>query len=184
MYMPTHATCSIGGDPLPLFDAFYIDGNPKNDLSYFTGSISGIRVWNVIRTATEIHSDMITPNTTSTGAQVASIPLDEGKGTTFAVKGASGNISTGTLGDAPNNITNSPSWNKPLNANPSSISDGIWFVIQNKTTVGTDFTIPAERLALTVNGNGQIVMDQIPLGGNYDSPLRHLQDVRGRKPDC
>ncbi len=176
MYIPAECTCYIGGDPFPLSDAFYIDGNPMKDLSYFTGSISGIRIWNVIRTATEIHSDMINPNTTSAGAQVASILLDEGKGTTFAVKGASGKISTGTLGGAPNNITNSPSWNKPLDANPSSISDGIWFVIQNKTTVGTDFTIPAERLALTVDGNGQIVMDQVPLRGNYDIPLQSNYD--------
>jgi hypothetical protein len=150
-------TCYIG-----------IGGFPVGD-RYFTGSVSGIRLWDGVRTATEIYNDMTNPCTTSQAGLIASIPLDEGQGTTFVVKGASGNIiTTGTLDHAPGDITTNPVWNKPLTANPDPISDGIWFVIQNKADIATDFDIPAQRLALTVDSNNQIIMAKVPLKGNYD----------------
>jgi len=58
-----------------------------------------------------------------------------------------------------------------INSNPTPIDAGIWFVIQNKSQVDTDYDIPAKRMALRVKDQVKVEMAEIPLTGNYDEFL-------------
>jgi hypothetical protein len=105
----------------------------------------------------------MTPIQALTGTEaglVAYFQFSEGTGTTFRDKRSA---ITGTL-------TNASLWSKAIETNPSPLSDGVWFVIQNKNEVDTDFGVPARRMALKPNGL-TVSMAAIPLTGNYDEFL-------------
>lgn len=141
------------------------------------GAVDNVAIWNKVRTAEEIKKDMI-PSPCLVGNEpglVAFFQFNEASGNSFASKITSIPI-IGTL-------THSTLWTKAIEINPSPISEGIWFVIQNKSDVDTDFDIPARRMALKVNSQNQIVMTSIPLTGDYDEFLWRtikLTDGSGR----
>lgn len=58
-----------------------------------------------------------------------------------------------------------------ISKNPDPIDEGIWFVIQNKNNIDNDFAIPAKRMAMKVDGNGNLSMAAIPVNGNFDAFL-------------
>ncbi|HRO43422.1 MAG TPA: right-handed parallel beta-helix repeat-containing protein [Flavipsychrobacter sp.] len=67
---------------------------------------------------------------------------------------------------------------------PEVISEGIWFVIQNKSDVDLDIiTTPAVRKALKINNSGVAVMDVIPMDSatNYDEFLWRTNVLPGGK---
>lgn len=138
----------------------FIGGNPQESNEAFTGSMIGINIWNAARQDFQIQRNMTIPDSTPQSDLVACIPLDEGEGETFSVKQSITPIATGNLrGDV--------TWNTALETNPAPISEGIWFLIQNKADLATDSGIPARRLALTIN-SGEFIMDVVPAKGNYD----------------
>jgi len=149
----------------------YLGGFPGRGW-YFKGAVSDLVVWNTARTAGQIKTDMI-PFPCLQGNEaglVAHFPLNDG-GLTFK---SSNGAATGAL-------KNATAWTKAIQENPDPISEGIWFVIQNKNDVDADTDVTARRMALKANPTGAPTMAQIPLTGNYDDFLWRTMTISGGK---
>ncbi len=140
----------------------YIGGFPGRGW-YYKGAVDNITVWNTVRSAEQIKQDMIPYPCRKIGDAnlVAHFKLNESTGNSFNDLSfrITGNLVRGNL------------WTKAIALDPSPISEGIWFVIQNKSDVDTDLATPARRRALRTNGTATPTMAQIPLTGNYDEFL-------------
>jgi len=161
----------------PKLSDCYIGGFPPKGW-YFKGSVGPITIWRGARTAAQVARDMLDFNTVEhpclTGKEtnlIARIPLDEGAGTAFT------DVSRKMSGT----LKNGGGWNKPIQLAAEPISEGIWFVIQNKADLDTDLDTPARRLALTPDGKGGVRMERVPDKGDYDRFLWRAEvDSSGR----
>ncbi len=150
----------------------YIGGFPSRGW-YFNGAVDNLSIWSGERTVEQIKKDMI-PYPCIQGSEaglVAHFRLNEATGTTF--KNPAGTV-TGTL-------KNGASWTKPVVNDPDPISEGVWFVIQNKSDADADTDPAARRMALKAPATGMPTMAQIPLTGNYDDFLWRTISLGGGK---
>lgn len=146
----------------------YIGGFPGRGW-YYKGAVANLSIWNGARSAQQIKQDMIPyPCRQSNDANlVAHFKLDGTSGTAFS----------DLSGKATGKLMNGAAWTKPISADPAPISEGVWFVIQNKSDVDTDVATSPRRMALRSDG----VMAAIPLTGNYDDFLWRTVSLGGGK---
>lgn len=150
----------------------YVGGFPGRGW-YYKGAVDNLTIWTGERTAEQIKKDMI-PYPCIQGSEaglVAHFRLNEATGTTFK---SVNNAVTGTL-------KNGATWTKPVADNPDPISEGVWFVIQNKSDADTDTDIATRRMALKAPATGTPTLAPIPLTGNYDDFLWRTVSLGGGK---
>ncbi len=141
----------------------FIGGNPNRNW-YFRGAIDNVAIWNVALRYDEIarHMTSFPPLNGQENGLVASFRFDEGRGDVFL----------DATGRTTGRLRNSPLWTQTIAARPTPLSEGIWFVIQNRDEVATDMAIPARRMALRSDGAGRApYLAAIPLAGPYDAFL-------------
>jgi hypothetical protein len=100
-------------------DTFYF-GNSLNENRYFTGQMDDVRIWNDVRTQTEIQNNMYNELTGSEDNLVVYYKLNEGSGQT-AYDSAGGHDAT--LGSTSGSDSSDPAWvfsDAPLPVNLSS----------------------------------------------------------------
>ncbi|MFN8309388.1 MAG: LamG-like jellyroll fold domain-containing protein [Chitinophagales bacterium] len=155
------ATTSGGKRLNTLPDTCYFGGLPSKKW-YYRGAIDNICIWKGMRTETQIRQDMI-PWPCLTGNEsnlAATFRFNEGHGITFRdpKKTLVGTLINGAV------------FTKAIDANPSLLSEGIWFVIQNKSHTDADLAIPAAARALKLESD-RVVIANVPLTGDYDAFL-------------
>jgi hypothetical protein len=109
--------------------------------NHFNGSMDELRLWNVVRTQSQIQTNMSKSVPTNNAGLVAYYKFDEGTGSTTA--DATGNGNNGTL-------VNSPTWQVP---STSPLSDVVWSP-GGETTKSITVTTSATYTATVTNGFG------------------------------
>jgi hypothetical protein len=157
------------------------DGGGQN----FAGSIDEVRIWNVVRTASEIAGNRNVSVESNSPGLVSYFKLDETSGTT-AFNAVSGGVN-GTLVNNPtwnttsggiNGTTLAPSITPNLSlsdVDDSVIATGATVSINSGLTAGDALSIPAARLlgGVTANySNGVLTFTGSTTVANYQSMLR------------
>lgn len=149
----------------------HLGGSPR-ERSSFRGAIDNLALWNTPRTPAQVRTDMtgFPRLEATTGGLVAMFDFSEGRGVSF--RDRSGKLA----GSHP-----SARWTTPLASNPTLLSEGIWFVIQNRTEVKDDTVLPARRIALRTNGPQDAPsMASLPAAGTPDEFLWRVRPTGDR----
>lgn len=129
--------------------------------NHFNGKMDELRLWNVLRTPTEILANMLSSVPTNSTGLVAYYKFDEGNGTTTA--DASGNGNNGTL-------VNSPTWQTP---STSPLNEVLW--MPGGALTPTMVATAAGTYTLTVaNGFGCTNSSSITLSAGSNATFVNL----------
>ena len=141
---------------------------------YFDGDITQVRVWTVVRTETDINSDMASSTPTSTIGLLAAWNFSEGTGTTAADSSGNGHDAT---------INGGAQWiSADLPLTPTPPFEGFTITISG----GLDLTIPDVPGGLEITGTASFRVDasagslQLNVSGMVDlAPLGNALDLEG-----
>ena len=146
----------------------------KSGAFYFDGDISQVRVWTVVRTETDINSDMVSSTPASTIGLLAAWNFSEGTGTTAA--DSSGNGHDATINGGAQWIT------ATLPTIPTPPFEGFTITISG----GLDLTVPDVPGGLEITGSASFRVDasagslQLNVSGMVDlAPLGNALDLEG-----
>ncbi len=155
--------------------------------SYFKGAIDNLSIWDVERTQEQIQKAMVMQYENHQNLLVH-FKFDEAGGTTFSNSlpqlAGTRNLTTtipneSITGSLP--VDQAVRFTNPIDLNFTMLSDGIWFVIQNKEELVSDYKMPARNLAIKASSNGSLSLDPIPMDGRYDEFLwRVFKDATGK----
>ena len=143
----------------------------KSGSYYFDGDITQVRVWTVVRTETDINSDMVSSTPTSTIGLLAAWNFSEGKGTTAADSSGNGHDATINGGAQWISATLPTIPTPPFVGFTITISGGIDLTIPDvpgglEITGSASFRVDASAGSLQLNVNGMVNLD--PLGNALD----------------
>ncbi len=146
----------------------------KSGSFYFDGDITQVRVWTVVRTETDINSDMVSSTPKSTIGLLAAWNFSEGTGTTAA--DSSGNGHDATINGGTRWIT------ATLPTIPTPPFEGFTITISG----GIDLTVPDVPGGLKITGTASFRVDasagslQLNVSGMVDlAPLGNALDLEG-----
>jgi hypothetical protein len=131
--------------------------------NHFNGSMDELRLWNVVRTQTQMLTNMNSTIPTSSAGLVAYFKFDEGIGTTTADATSNGNNGT---------LVNSPTWQVPAT---SPVNAVLWSP-SGATTPSIVATTTNTYMATVTNGYGCISVGSIVVNA-LASPMPTPQGI-------
>lgn len=160
---------------------FYLGEHPTYPDRRLSGQLSDVRVWNIVRTGTEIQSSMLTFLSGTESGLVANWKLDEGSGTLINEQVSDTDVTKGTgttwqinsvLGVSEYELENSFSiYPNPSNGKftiKSSLNDSIPYQVYDvtgKLVLSNSFSNVSNMIDLSNNSQG-IYIFKISLNGN------------------